>query len=225
MAEGEEPVTRKAAKRACKSTTPATPATEAAAKTEDYSDNCNSDTDENPTAKAALHKAAHAAAAKMGDSSDEEETGPAAEEATAKPTDKGSDEDSVDTNNEKAVKPAAIAAKEIESSDDVNSDSDDASSNKTAPAEPMNDDEPQTVVNSDKNEKPAAETAPAKPAPKEAAKTEESSDRDRPNSDEGQHPDGADQAKRHQPDNPKTTSHQLSMCPQQQERSPMSWPK
>jgi DNA mismatch repair ATPase MutL len=72
MVGGEEPTTKEAVKRArqssAKETTPATPAPEAAAKTGGSSDNCNSDEDEKPAAKAALAKAAPKTAAKMEDS-------------------------------------------------------------------------------------------------------------------------------------------------------------
>jgi hypothetical protein len=172
----EEPVTKKAAKRACqrpaKRTTSATPTPETPAKTGDSSDDCNSDKDEDPAAKAALAKAAPAAAAAAGDG---EETRPTAKEATAKPTEEGSNEDSVDINDEKAAKPAAIAAEEMDRSYNGNSESDDASTTKTAHAKPMNDDKPPMAVKSDKNEKPAAETDQTKPAPKAAAKKKEPS--------------------------------------------------
>ena len=55
------------------------------------------------------------AAAADEDSIDGENTRPTAKEATAKLSEKGSNEDSVDTNDEKAVKTAAMAAEEMDS--------------------------------------------------------------------------------------------------------------
>ena len=174
----EEPVTKKVAKRTCQSsakrTTSATPTPEAPAQTGDHSDKCNSDKDEDHAAKAALAKPAPAAAAGE-DSIDGENTRPTAKEATAKLSEKGSNEDSVDTNDEKAAKTAAIAAEEMDSPYNGNSESDDASTTETAHAMPMNDDKPPMAVKSDENEKSTAETDPTKPAPKAAAKKEEPS--------------------------------------------------
>jgi nucleolin len=197
--------------RSAKRTNPATPAPETAAKTGDSSDNCNSDKDENPAAKAALAKEAPAAAAKMEDRSsgedisDEEETKPAAEESTAKPTDKGSDEDSVDSNDEKDAQkakpaPKAAAKKEEPSPNEDISDEDEESTAKVADKKEANSsedssDEEVAVGEVSKPIKPHPEKHAAKPAA-EAATTEESSDRDRPNSDEDPNPNKADQAER-----------------------------
>jgi nucleolin len=110
-----------------------------------------------PTAKAAPAKAAPKAAAKMEesssdeDSSDDEEAKPAAKEPAAKPADDKK-------HAPKAAMPTAKAAKKVESSDSGNSDSDDELAPKTAPAEPMNDDEPSIVVKSKKNQHKTVDT-------------------------------------------------------------------
>jgi hypothetical protein len=96
-------------------------------------------------------------------------------EATDKPSERDANEDSVDTNDEKAAKTAVMTAEELDRSYNGNSEPDGVATTKIAHAEPINDDRPTMAVKFVMNEKPLAETDPTKPAPRTATKKEEPS--------------------------------------------------